>query len=533
MSFRDNLINSYCFDDIHLLPKYTEVSSRKNIDLSIELSSNIKKRSLQLKIPLISSPMDTVTSSKMAISMALNGGIGIIHRFMDLDEQLKQIEEVKRYVEYIYTKPYTILYNDTIDSLICKIKHNNVKSYCVVDEDNNFVGIITNRDIKLNVSSTNSNISCHGMNKCTKKEKTIHKHSLMDIVTPLINMNNKICIYHIIIKTEDYLNNNYEKCLLEARLLMNKYKVQKIPVILNITGDIYNIKHNKLYGIITERSIKYYFNNRNKASLDNKGRLCCGAAIGIKYINWEHINTMIDKGLNILCIDVANGYNKNCIDTVKKIRNSYPDLIIMSGNICTSDGLLPLANAGVDCVRIGIGNGSICSTRIKTGIGYGQFSAINEIMDEKIKQNLSIKLICDGGSLGKVGNKMKALACGSTAIMMGRTLACCYESPGIIINRNGKKVKYFRGMASKMASLSKSNDNDNNQTSEGVDGIIEVKGKVSDILDEICGGIRSGLSYLGCDNLDKLYELRYNNNIYWAISSSIGLNESNIRINTL
>lgn len=490
---------SYCFDDVLLIPKYSNISSRKNISLETNISSSLE-RNLKLKLPLISSPMDTVTGSKMAISMALNGGLGIIHRFMDEEEQLENVKTVKRYVQYIFTDPYTIEKDKTISELKNKLETStNVKTFCVVD-NNKLIGLITNRDLSL-------------------LELYKESDSITKIMTPIEKLK---CLK--ISSLEIDIKKNYENYLLKAHYLMLENRVQKVPIIFD---------DGTLYGVVTEKSIKYYFNNQNNATLDKYGRLCCGIAMGVQSINWNHIDKLVEYGVDILCVDVANGHNQNCLDAVKQIRNRYKNkVLIMAGNVCTGEGLLKLSEVDVDCVRIGIGNGSICSTRLQTGNGLGQFTSVNDCMETKIKYNLTTKLICDGGSLGKIGNKVKALASGSDAIMLGRSLACCYESPGVIINRNGKQVKYYRGMASKMASLSKSKDKQTLGTAEGVDGIVEVKGSVNSTLVELTGGIKSGLSYQGCKSLKELNELRVNNKIDWGLSTSIGLTESGIRIKT-
>jgi IMP dehydrogenase len=461
-----------------------------------ELSAEPEKRSLRLKSPLISSPMDTVTGSQMAIAMALNGGLGVIHRFMSEEEQLRQVEEVKRYVQYIFTDPYTININDTVGNLRNIVNNTNVYTLCVIDNDM-LVGIVTKRDLSL----------------------IINNDEIMDsecIIENIMTATPLVIFYNNNLTTEDYL--------LEARVLMERHKIEKVPIVYKGS--------NKLYGIITKRCIEFYFNNKKHATMDNNGRLSCGIAVGVANVNWEHIDALVEAGIDLLCVDVANGHNQNCIDMVVELRKRYPDIIIMAGNIVTGEGLIGLANAGVDCVRIGIGHGSICSTRLQTGVGFGQFSAVNELFECKRDNNLTTKLICDGGSLGKIGNKMKALASGADAVMLGRSLASCIESPGMIINRNGKRVKYFRGMASKMASMSKSGDKADSGTAEGVDGVVEVKGLVGDTIDEICGGIRSGMSYQGCRSLFELHDLRSLNGIEWGLSSAIGLSETGIRIKT-
>lgn len=498
-----NIKHSYCFDDVLLLPNHSNISSRKEIDLSCDLSSKPNLRSLRLKNPLISSPMDTVSGSDMAISMALNGGLGVIHRFMSEEEQLVEVEKVKRYVQYVFTEPYKINSNATLMELCNYLSNINVKTVCVIDDKNRLVGIITNRDLVASGILTDID-----SNDLLKPVSEIMTH------TPLV----------LFIDSEMDFWQNSVKYFQEALDMMKRHRIQKIPIIIE------NL--NIFYGIITERALKYYFDNKKNATVDAEGRLACGIAVGVANVNWSHIDKLVNKGVDLLCVDVANGHNENCIKMVENLRKRYPSVVLMAGNIVTGEGLINLSKAGVDCVRIGIGNGSICSTRLQTGVGLGQFTAVTEIYETKIRDNLAVKLVCDGGSLGKIGNKMKALAAGADAVMLGRSLASCIESPGIIINRNGKRVKYFRGMASKMASMSKTGDKAVSGTAEGVDGVVEVRGSVADTIEEICGGIRSGMSYLGYRNQIELDSARKNGFISWALSTAIGLSETGIRIKT-
>jgi IMP dehydrogenase len=271
------------------------------------------------------------------------------------------------------------------------------------------------------------------------------------------------------------------------------------------------------------------------------------------------LRALVDAGVDLVCIDVANGYNSNVVDFIVNIRSLYPYLVLMAGNVCTGDGFEALSNTDVDCVRVGIGNGSICTTRLETGIGMGQFTAIMDCMNRSIKlrndyqgsvpsihQHLA-HIISDGGSLGKVGNKFKALAAGASAVILGRSIACAKESPGMVLYKNGRQYKYFRGMASAMASISKreriggasrisegssaSGDrNLNIRGVEGVDGLIEVRGDVADIVAHISDGLKSGMSYVGCRNMSDLHDKRLNNQIKFNIVTTQGQTETNTRI---
>ncbi len=522
------LIQSLCFDDVLLRPRHSTAKSRSQIDISVDIASH-PSRSLVLKRPLVASPMDTVCESRMAIHMALNGGLGIIHRFMTDEEQVQQVAAVKRYVKYIITDPYVIRNNQTISDIEQLVADVNVHTLCVIDADDNdkFVGLITRRDmLKLeNVGGISYRLEL--------------AEDVMKPACSLCTIRMDGAVFNRII-SESTNSAEFTKIMTTARDYIVGHGIEKIPVV--------NSQNEQLLGIITARSVNYYFDNQESATLDSHGQLRVGAAVGIREGFLEQTGRLIAAGADLICVDVANGHNENTIDAVRAIREAYPNIVIMSGNVCTAEGYLALSAAGSDCVRIGIGNGSICSTRLETGIGYGQFSAVNECMDAMLSippEDFPAKLVCDGGSLGKTGNKVKALVSGASIIMLGRTLAGCEESPGQIIERNNKRVKYFRGMASRMANLSKQERQtritghkrkhqlDTEAATEGVDGITELKGPVAGMLNQICAGIRSGMSYLGVYSMVELHELRRENKIEWAQSTAIGLSETGIRVTTL
>ena len=253
------------------------------------------------------------------------------------------------------------------------------------------------------------------------------------------------------------------------------------------------------------------------------------------------LDALVAAQVDLICVDVANGYNEYTAKAIHQIRSKYPALVIMAGNVCNAAGFEFLADPmlDVDCIRVGIGNGSICTTRLETGIGKGQFSAVLECFQSKVNNpHFLSHIICDGGSLGKTGNKVKALAAGAVAVMLGRTLASTEESPGQIIYRNGKRFKYIRGMASTMASLSsqeklkKFKSDISSMTSEGVDGEQELTGSVIDLLEQIKGGLRSGLSYLGAHTIGQLHEKAVKQEIRFNLVSSIGMSETGIRVKT-
>ncbi len=527
--------NSYCFDDILMEPLYSNISSRSVISLETNIGSN--GRNLVLKTPLISSPMDTVTEKEMAIKMALNGGLGIIHRYMDIDEQVSHIIKVKRFLQYIIQEPYCIIPTDTYDNIIKLSEQYNVSSFCVVSslESNDLIGIITRRDIEYMKYYINNNMTPDI--EFTVYDIIKHKNIIINPLDnntqpPLDNTQPPLDNHtNTIIKLESCNLYSLDNTLKTAKALMLQHRIEKIPI----------VSGSKLVGLITLNNINHYENNKSKACIDKNGALCVGAAIGITGDYLIRLDKLMNAGVNLICIDVANGFNENVFNAVSIIRAKYPDIVLMVGNVCNWQGYEALSKYNVDCIRVGVGNGSICSTRLETGIGKGQFSAVLECYRYKLANNSQPNIICDGGSLGKTGNKVKALACGSSAIMLGRTLSSTEESPGQIIVRNGKRFKYIRGMASSMANISKqeklsigntSNKLTTNFTAEGVDGEQELSGSVSELLEQINGGIKSGLSYLGCENIVQLHNKSATHKIKFNVVTSIGMSETGIRVKT-
>lgn len=522
---QQGLYQSLSFDDVLLRPNPSAIASRQEIELGIELSADPNRRSLRLCQPLIASPMDTVCEEQMAIHMALNGGLGIIHRFMDQDEQVRQVQSVKRYVNYIFRDPYTVAPNDTLQDIRHQSDETGVWTYCVVTKDelhglNIFKGLITRRDLEQPISTGTQQIK---------------KLTAVEIMTKASDCYSISLDTNPFIDDLDITSSQFRRLMEYADDIMKSQCIQKVPIVL-ITG---GVKY--LLGLITNRSVTYYFQNMSKSTLDAHGRLRVGAAIGIKPGYLEQTQRLVDAGVDLICVDVANGHNSHTLNAVRAIRAQFPELVIMAGNVCTGEGALQLASAGSDCIRIGIGNGSICSTRLETGVGYGQWSSVRECFEaiQSSSEFRQVKLICDGGSLGKSGNKFKALAAGATAVMLGRTLASCDESPGQIITRNGKRMKYFRGMASTMANISsqerisKRTKPNTNFTAEGVDGVVELKGSVTDLLGQINGALRSGMSYLGARNMGELHHLARTGRIQWAQQTAIGMSETDIRVATL
>lgn len=567
------MYESLCFDDVLLRPRPSSIRTRSDINLDTVLGY-VQGRKINLKKPLISSPMDTVTDGEMAINMALNGGLGIIHRFMSIDEQVAEVIRVKRYVNYIFTEPYTVKDTMTIGEVIKRANEKQVTTFCVMNDKNRLVGIVTRRDFQYYIDAVDA---CIDSNKVDEISKVEGDRLISKIMTPIIDMH-KVTVLNKSINDVKTDHSYLESIMDIANNILNLYRIEKVPIVAHYRHEDYeygdvldqSMPTGELLGLITRRSVEFYKKHRKKACLDTKGRLCVGAAVGIKAGFLDKAARLVDAGVDLLCVDVANGHNTNTHDAVRQLRDRFPNIVIMAGNVVTAEGYKDLVEAGADCIRIGIGNGSICTTRLETGVGFGQFTAIREIYKCRVEMMNKLResglehtmptLISDGGSLGKTGNKVKALVAGADAIMLGRSLASCEESPGKIIIKDGKRMKYYRGMASTMASLSSQERNKSGlstyidmdaltlpakrtkkqdiRASEGVDGLVEIQCSVSEQLDTIIAGVRSGLSYLGVTNMNELETLRQipsgqKGCIEWARSTAIGQRETGIRINRL
>jgi IMP dehydrogenase len=520
---------SYCFDDILMEPLFSAITSRSSISLHTNIATS--HRSLILKTPLISSPMDTVTETQMAIKMALCGGLGIIHRYMSINEQVAQVVKVKRFLQYIIRQPYRVLPSATYTDLEMLIALYGVSTYCVVSDmaSNEFLGILTKRDIEAMANSPEA-----------PNEKRVSEY-----MTAFDNTSFQ-AVY-----CETYeIDDHPEKIIQLAKKKMLEHRYEKMPIlaVTDISNSSGEHTTPRLLGLLTLKNIRHWENNHSRACIDSTGALCVGAAIGIIGDYLTRLEALTNAGVDLVCVDIANGYNANVYNAIIQIRKMYPNLVIMAGNVCNKSGFEYLADPAldIDCIRVGIGNGSICTTRLETGIGKGQFSAVWECFQAKTSNRLTAHIICDGGSLGKTGNKVKALAAGASVVMLGRTLASTEESPGDIIYRNGKRFKYIRGMASTMANLSKQEKIQSNTSnmdkpnkklklniaSEGVDGEQELTGSVQDLLEQINAGIKSGFSYLGAYNLEEIHQKRIKGHIKFNLTTSIGMSETGLRVKT-
>jgi IMP dehydrogenase len=445
------------FDDVLLVPKYSDITSRSQTDLSTKLSRNIS-----INIPFVSANMDTVTESSMAMAMARAGGIGIIHRFLTIKEQANEVLKVKRSGSVIIENPYSISSEKSIRDALDYAEDKEISGLLVVDSNSKLVGIITERDLLF----ANSND---------------HIHDVM---------------------TKDVVTAKPGVTIDEAKEILHKHRIEKLPII----DDSGIIK-----GLITSKDI---INNANypNASKDKKGRPLVGAAVGVKGDFLERSESLLEAGADVLVVDIAHGHSENELNTVRNIKKAFPDCELIAGNIATAQGAEDLIKAGVDAVKVGVGSGSICITRVITGSGVPQLTAVMDCA--KIGKDHGIPIISDGGTRTS-GDATKALAAGASSVMVGSMLGGTDESPGTVLTKNGKRFKVYRGMASLAASIGRKSketgsisldDDLNDFVAEGVEAMVPYKGTVTDILKQLTGGVRSGLSYCGAHTIPQMQE---------------------------
>ena len=471
MSIREG----FTFDDVLLVPKFSDISSRLQTDLSTKLSRNI-----QLNIPLISANMDTVTESMMAVTMARQGGIGIIHRFLTIDEQTNQVLKVKRSGSVMIENPYLVNQDETISSALNIMSEKEVSGLLVVDTESKLVGILTERDVLFEPQNS------------TKLVKEL--------------------------MTKDVITSKPGTGMDEAKDILKNNRIEKLPLIDD---------KQKIHGLFTTQDI-LNMENFPIASQDKKGRPLVGAAVGVKGDYLERTESLLEAGTDAIVVDIAHGHSENAISTVKNIKKAFPDCELIAGNVATAQGVEDLIKSGVDAVKVGVGSGSICITRVITGSGVPQLTAVLDCA--KIGKQYDIPIISDGGTRTS-GDVTKALAAGASSVMLGSMLGGTDESPGSTISKNGKRFKIYRGMASLAAAQGRKTketgqidfgDDLNDFVAEGVEAFVPYKGSVTDILVQITGGIRSGLSYCGGHNIKQMQE-----NAEFIKMSRAGFAESN------
>lgn len=439
------------FDDVLLVPQASDV-----IPSQVSLKTTLTK-GLELNIPLMSAAMDTVTESRLAIAMAREGGIGMIHKNMSIEDQALHVDKVKRSEHGVITDPFFLEPENLVKeatALMAKYKISGVP----ITKNGKLVGILTNRDLRFE-----SNFDQPIENIMTKD----------NLITAPIGTS-----------------------LEEAQKILGKHRIEKLPLV---------DKEGNLKGLITIKDIEKAIQYPNSAK-DANGRLLVGAAVGIAANTLERVAALVDAKVDVVTIDTAHGHSKNVIDVVKKIRAKYPNLPIIAGNVATADATEALIDAGADVVKVGIGPGSICTTRIVAGIGVPQLTAIIDCAERADK--LGKRIIADGG-IKYSGDITKALGGGASAVMIGSLFAGTLESPGEIEIYQGRSFKVYRGMGSLSAMANGSKDryfqeNAKKLVPEGVEGRVPYRGPVSEIIFQMCGGIRSGMGYCGMRTIDDL-----------------------------
>jgi IMP dehydrogenase len=445
------------FDDVLLIPAKSNVTPNM-INLKTKLTKNIT-----LNTPVMTSAMDTVTESKMAIAIAREGGIGIIHKNMTIEQQVDEVDKVKRSENGVITNPFSLTEDRFVyeaDELMGKYKISGVP---VVDKKGKLVGIITNRDMRFMVD---------------------YNVRIADVMTK-----------------DNLITGKVGTNLDEAQEILRKHKIEKLPLVDD---------EGYLKGLITIKDIEKAVQFPNSAR-DSKGRLLCGAAIGVTNDVLDRAKALIDAQVDVLVLDSAHGHSANIINCVKKIKEVFPDTPVIAGNIATAEAAEELIQAGADCIKVGIGPGSICTTRVVSGIGVPQITAIYDAAC--VAQKYGIPVIADGG-IKYSGDIVKALAAGANVVMLGSLLAGCEEAPGAMEIFQGRSFKVYRGMGSLGAMECGSKDRyfqaDTKDTRklvpEGVEGRVPYKGAVSDTIFQLCGGIRSGMGYCGCPDIPSLHE---------------------------
>ena len=439
------------FDDVLLVPAYSEITPGE-----VDLSTNLTKK-IKLNIPMISAGMDTVTEHRMAIAMARQGGIGIIHKNMSIEQQAEEVDKVKRSENGVITDPFYLSPEHTLEdanNLMGKYRISGVP----ITEGKKLVGIITNRDLKFE----------EDFQKKIKESMT----------------------------SEGLITAKEGITLDEAKKILGKARKEKLPIVDN---------DGNLKGLITikdiEKQIKYPMSAK-----DDQGRLLCGAALGISGDIKERVAALVEMNVDVVVIDSAHGHSKNVMNAVKLIKNRYPALQVIAGNVATAKGTKALIEAGADAVKVGIGPGSICTTRVVAGIGVPQISAIIACYEEAKKWGVPI--IADGG-IKYSGDITKAIAAGGNACMLGSLFAGCDESPGTFELFQGRKYKVYRGMGSLSAMESGSKDRyfqdgSKKLVPEGVEGRVAYKGTLEDTVYQLLGGLRAGMGYCGAKNIEEL-----------------------------
>ena len=441
------------FDDVLLIPGESDVTPNM-----VSLKTTLCK-GIELNVPIMTSAMDTVTESKMAIAIAREGGIGIVHKNMTIEKQAEEVDKVKRSQNGVIVNPFYLTADHLVsdaDQLMAKYKISGVP---IVDENHKLCGIITNRDMRF-ISDFSMRIG--------------------DVMTK-----------------DNLVTSHVGTTLEEAQEILCKYKIEKLPIV---------DEEGYLKGLITIKDIEKVEKYPNSA-VDSQGRLICGAAIGVTNDVLDRAKALVDAGVDVLVLDSAHGHSKNIIECVKKVKAAFPGTPVIAGNVATAEATEALILAGADCVKVGIGPGSICTTRVVAGVGVPQLTAVYDAAIVGAKYGIPV--IADGG-IKYSGDIVKALAAGANVVMLGSLLAGCEEAPGEVEIYQGRSFKVYRGMGSLGAMSAGSKDRyfqtgSKKLVPEGVEGRVPYKGSLSDTVFQLCGGIRSGMGYCGCETIADMH----------------------------
>ncbi len=463
------------FDDVILSPCYSEVLPSE-VDVSVRLT-----RRISLNIPILSAAMDTVTEFRTSIAMAQEGGIGIIHRNLSIPAQAGEVERVKKYESGMIVNPLTVRPGTRVSEALEIMVENDISGLPVVKSDNTLHGIITNRDIRFE------------KNMDLKIDK---------VMTP----------------KKELVTVKEGTTLLEAKELLHKFKIEKLPVVDNSF---------KLRGLITMKDIEK-IEKFPKASKDAMGRLLVGAAVGVDKHGQERVDQLVAAGCDVIVVDTAHGHSKRVLDSLAHIRKKYPDIALVAGNIATSEAAEDLIKAGADCLKVGVGPGSICTTRVIAGIGVPQITAIRKVCS--VAKKHGIPVIADGG-IKYSGDITKALAAGADSVMIGNLLAGSDEAPGEVVLYQGRTYKVYRGMGSIEAMRAGSRDRyaqddemmEAKLVPEGIEGRVPYRGNIGAIIYQLVGGLRAGMGYTGSATIKQLQE-----NAKFVKITNAGLQESHV-----
>ncbi|MBI5650281.1 MAG: IMP dehydrogenase [Chloroflexi bacterium] len=461
------------YDDVLLVPQYSDIGSRKTLATRAPLTAKI-----WLEIPIVSANMDTVTESEMAIAMAREGGIGIIHRFMSIEEQVEQIARVKKAESFVVDEPITLTVAHTVGEVKRVVEETGSGGILILDRDERLVGIVTTRDLLFE----------------NNDERAVSELMRRDVVTAPPNTTME-----------------------EAEKILHSHRIEKLPLV-DDSG--------RVIGLITMKDIMKMM-QYPKATKDARGRLMVGAAVGVREKELQRVERLLAAGADCIVVDIAHGDSHLEIDIIKKIRQRFPTAQIIGGNVATAEGTQRLIDAGADAIKVGVGPGSICITRLVAGTGVPQLTAVIECA--RVARAANVPVIADGG-IKHPGDVAKAIAAGASSVMIGSLLAGTDESPGLMMTRQGHRYKTSRGMASAQATVARktregegsvTQDEIDEYVSEGVDAAVPYRGRAREVLTQMVGGLQSGMSYSGAHSIEEFQALA----IFVRMTAS-GLRES-------